>query len=74
MLLYFLWHKPEEGQLLHPQPQDDFPFFLSLYSLKTASTTAAARTAPISSVPQLFTKKSSILLTILPFVTVSPQD
>ncbi len=40
----FLWHASLMGQPLQPQPQDERPFFLSLTSAATATTTIAATT------------------------------
>ena len=51
------------GQELHPQPQEDFPAFLSFLSLNIIPTTIAARTRLIITVAIFYTSSSFVAST-----------
>lgn len=48
-----LWQAEAIGQLPQPQPQEDFPCFLSLYSLRMAAATIPISTRLMRIVPPL---------------------
>lgn len=55
-LFYFFpeeWQLPRIAQLLHPQPQEDLPFFLSRTIFTMTSATIATSTIDITIVPRL---------------------
>ena len=67
---YFFPHFPLMGQPEQLQPQDDFPALLSFISFIITAATAAAKSAPTTTVPILFIIQSSIKLTPLPCVII----